>query len=45
MPIYAQFERIIEEMDGKQVCTSQKNSMLFFWKFGVPNEHKQNQQA
>jgi len=45
MPIYAQFEHIIEEMDGKQACTFQKNSTLFFWKFGVPNKHIQNQQA
>jgi len=39
MPIYAQYEYIIEEMDGKQACTFQKNSTLFFWKFGVPNKH------
>ena len=45
MPIYAQFEHIIEEMDGKQACTFQKNTTLFFWKSGVPNKHIQNQQA
>ena len=33
MPVYAPFECIIKELDGKYKCICKENVALFFWKF------------